>query len=686
MRLFRIVPDESGSGGQFWGLRMYRRLNGRFLGRIGKSVAWKIALITIGPIVGLGLTLALNRHSEGIRGEADQAYSRIQGELVAVDQITSGITLVNAQIASYLEARTAIIEREVGVNLSDAQKALDKLKTSDDPQMRESITAAEERINKVKAGFEKLKEQVEIVGRTSSEGLTDDLDKMTEVLTALFDGAVSTHEGFRPIAASYADLRGVELRYRWKRDPNLEMRIEFMRSSVNERLRMADFDKAQADMLLDSMGKQHAAFQSWRNGVDSERALRDEAVGHAKRSVAAIAALRDRAEIRLDGARKRNAQADESAATFTLGAAALAALISVAMVLLIGRSIGNALARLAGTMRRVADGEADVEIPFLSRKDEIGEMASALEVFQASIEERARLAKSAEVEAGERLSRAQRVEGAITQFGTAIAAALGQLKGSADKMRSASETLDADSRQLTSQAEVAGNATAIASREVSSVAVAAEQLSKSVDEVSRQAVRSTEVADRAVSQSERATSMMSELAMEADKIGGVVELIRSIAGQTNLLALNATIEAARAGEAGKGFAVVASEVKALANQTAQATEDIVQKITSIQAASGDVSEAIGQIGGILSEMSAIATSVASAVEEQSSAIATISDNVNEAARSSAEGASAIRDAESRASSSRDTAATVAEVAQTVADEAGSLETVVSRFLDDVRAA
>ena len=180
--------------------------------------------------------------------------------------------------------------------------------------------------------------------------------------------------------------------------------------------------------------------------------------------------------------------------------------------------------------------------------------------------------------------------------------------------------------------------------------------------------------------------MRSELAAEADKIGDVVERIRSIAGQTNLLALNATIEAARAGEAGKGFAVVASEVKALANQTAQATEDIVQRITSIQGASGDVSEAIGQIGGILSEMSTIATSVASAVEEQSSAISTISDNVNEAARSSAEGASAIKDAETRATSSRDTSSAVANAAQSVGGEAVTLENVVSSFLRDVRAA
>ncbi len=656
------------------------------LKRFGRSVTWKIALIALGPVIGLGLTLALNKHADRIRAEADQSYQLSVDELAQVDILSSNLSLITSQVSSYLESRTDLVEREITVGIADAQKALDKLKASNDQQLRDSVENAEMRLKRAKDAFAKLKEKVEAVGRTSSDGLTDDLDKMTEVLSALFDGATSTHEGFRPLAGAYGELRGVELRYRWKRDEKLENRIEFMRSGLIERLTRADFDRSQADMLLESVRKQKATYDSWRQGVAAEREARDDTVGHAKRALAATAAIRDRADARQNESRRQNAAANDQAALWSLVTAALAALISIGIIFVIGRGIGKALSRLALAMRRVADGEADVEIPYTGRADEIGDMAKALGVFQMSIAERAELTRRSEEEGAARLSRARRVEAAISGFASSIESALQHLQSSADKMRQASETLDNDSRALTAQAEVAGNATAIASREVSSVAVAAEQLSKSVDEVSRQAVRSTEVADRAVQQSHRATSMMSELAAEADKIGGVVELIRSIAGQTNLLALNATIEAARAGEAGKGFAVVASEVKALANQTAQATEDIVQRITSIQSASGDVSQAIGQIGGILSEMSAIATSVASAVEEQSSAIATISDNVNEAARSSAEGASAIRDAESRASSSRSTSTEVAQAAQTVAGEAVSLEGVVSTFLEEVRAA
>ncbi|MCA1999546.1 MAG: hypothetical protein LDL25_07130, partial [Hyphomicrobiales bacterium] len=229
-------------------------------GRFGKSIAWKIAMIVIGPILGLLLTLALNTYSQGIRHDADAVYERARQEQELADQANSALTLANAQINSYLESRSANVERSIGVDLGAAQKALDQLKASDDPQMRESVTVLDTRLQKIKAGFEKLRQEVETVGRTSSDGLTDDLDKMTEVLSALFDGAVSTHEGFRPISAAYAELRGVELRYRWKRDPKLETRIDFMRSGLTERLKMADFDRGQADMLLDSVGKQSSAF------------------------------------------------------------------------------------------------------------------------------------------------------------------------------------------------------------------------------------------------------------------------------------------------------------------------------------------------------------------------------------------------------------------------------------------
>lgn len=656
------------------------------IGRLFSSVAWKIALIAIGPVIGVMLTVGLSQYAEQQRREADQAFTRAQSDLQEVENLVASLSLVQSQVSSFLEDRSERLQGEIFYGLNASRENLGKMKSNTDERMRDSATNAELRLNALSKSANELRDAVVKVGRTSNEGLTEDLDRTTEILGVVFQGSKANDERFSLAVQSFAELVGVELRYRWKRDETLAPRLDFLRSSLIGLLDRSDWDKSQAAMLIENLKKQGETFNGWRDGIAAERTARDEAVSHARRTLAATAALRERADARMVDARARHSEATKMAEQFAWGSAALAAIVSIALVLLVGRSLGKALSNLSGAMRKVADGDTSTVVPFENRKDEIGGMARALVVFRESIIERERLAASAEKEAQDRLRRAETVEQSVTGFGAAMERALQTLHGASGAMRQASQALEADSHVLTEQTQVAEKATASASREVSSVAVATEQLSKSVDDVSRQAVRSTEVANRAVQQSEHATSMMTELAREAERIGDVVELIRSIAGQTNLLALNATIEAARAGEAGRGFAVVASEVKSLASQTAKATEEIVDKITSIQSASSDVSNAIGLIGGILSEMSSIATSVAAAVEEQSSALATISDNVNEAARSSAEGATAIKDAESRAVSSRSTADEVAKAAGNISEEANSLQGVVSTFLEDVRAA
>ena len=371
-------------------------------------------------------------------------------------------------------------------------------------------------------------------------------------------------------------------------------------------------------------------------------------------------------------AQEMNAEeAAAAAATFSavktglIGSLLVALFVLVTLSLVFVRSITGPLAELEGTMTDIAASGNLTQRAQVRNRDEIGRMATAFNTMMGQL---------------------QKIIGEVHQASKQVDAASEQLAGSSSSLAEVSEQQS--------------NAVASSAAAVEQLTVAISSVSDTAQGVQRQASESVErttegsqKVSQLVGEVARIQQNMGEIARTVDEfvrstqaITGMTKEVRDIADQTNLLALNATIEAARAGEAGRGFAVVASEVKALANQTAQATEDIVQRITSIQGASGDVSEAIGQIGGILSEMSAIATSVASAVEEQSSAIATISDNVNEAARSSAEGASAIKDAEERATNSRSTSSEVAQAAQTVASEASSLEGVVSTFLEDVRAA
>ena len=194
---------------------------------------------------------------------------------------------------------------------------------------------------------------------------------------------------------------------------------------------------------------------------------------------------------------------------------------------------------------------------------------------------------------------------------------------------SAATELQSSSTSMAATAQEANN-------QASTVASASEQLRSSIEEIARQVTQSTAIAGQAVEEAQRSTAMISGLREGAQKIGEVVNMIQDIAEQTNLLALNATIEAARAGEAGKGFAVVASEVKALATQTAKATEEIAQQVGEIQSATGTAVDAIDSINKIINEISEISTSISSAVEEQGAATQEVAKNISGVSDASSE--------------------------------------------------
>ena len=269
-----------------------------------------------------------------------------------------------------------------------------------------------------------------------------------------------------------------------------------------------------------------------------------------------------------------------------------------------------------------------------------------------------------------------RIANKVQEVVGVVAAAATEMESTAGAM---SQTAERTSQQATSVAAASEQTTA----NVQTVATAAEELSASIREISRQVSDAASVAGSAVEEAQRTNDTVQGLAVASQKIGKVVEMIRNIAGQTNLLALNATIEAARAGEAGKGFAVVASEVKALANQTAKATEEISQEIAAMQAATKDAVHAIEGIGGTIGKVNEIATAIASAVEEQGAATQEIARNVQQAAAGTQEVSATIADVTRAASETGGSAGQMLNAAGELSRQAALLKGEVEGFLKNL---
>ena len=441
-------------------------------------------------------------------------------------------------------------------------------------------------------------------------------------------------------------------------------------------------DDAKADIrkLIDSYKSSFLAFMAGQSTLNEEA---EDLAQIYDRLRPNLEAVRNAAGKRLDAV-KDELLVVQRYVVWSIG---ITIAVMIATAFWFGRRLTAPLTRMVQAMEHLADGDLDRPIEQIDRRDEIGKISSSLSVFHHKLLENRQMSEAREQ--AKRDAEVQRKQGML-EIADRFEAAVGNI---VKAVTAASSEIELAANGLTNTAEETNNlsttvaaASGQSSASVQSVAAACQEMVTSVGEVGRRVAKSHEVALAAVEQANRTNSQIDALSQTADRIDEVVRMISAVAGQTNLLALNATIEAARAGEAGRGFAVVASEVKALASQTAKATEEIGHQVTQIQLATRQSVDSIKEIGGTIESMADIASSIAAAVEQQGEAAKAMARDVQQAAHGATEVSTSVENVRRGASETGAAAGQVHGAALALLDESKRLGSEVDQFLATVRAA
>jgi methyl-accepting chemotaxis protein len=455
------------------------------------------------------------------------------------------------------------------------------------------------------------------------------------------------------------------------------------RLAAGEKQMTAEIDRlAAAADLFKAACDQAAKTETVKNKLLNDR-MRPVAKEIGVRTDKGVTTAIDQAQVRLDQLMAILSWVGNVAT----GVGGLVVLMLIGSALFSVLNIARPIRRIGEVLLELANGNKTVEIPYTGRGDEVGDNARAARTFKDNLIRIEQMeAEQKDIEVAAAAQRKAEMIKLADAFQAAVGGIVNTVSAASNQLETAAGTLSGTAAETQELSSMVAAASEEASANVGAVASAAEEMSASVTEISRQVHDSSRIAADAVKQAERTDARINELLQAAGRIGDVVKLITAIAEQTNLLALNATIEAARAGESGRGFAVVASEVKALAAQTAKATDEIGAQITGMQAATQDSVGAIKEIGATITRIADIAATIAATVEEQGAATAEIARNVSEAAKGTAEVADKITQVNHGASATGSASSQVLASARSLSKESGSLKSEVEKFLNTVRAA
>jgi methyl-accepting chemotaxis protein len=512
--------------------------------------------------------------------------------------------------------------------------------------------------------------------------------------TAIRARDVAAIESASTIAGDMAEMRINALRFLAAPSKEQEARAEKamadMQKATGEflaRARESDV-RTLAEALNGAVNRYNESFRAIIGKINDSNALMNGSMAAAAAQIAGTSEDISQAQaVTLKETQASSADSIDRALSLSSVLAAVALGLGALLAVLIAGVIAKPVVAMTAAMVKLAAGDLHTEIPARGRKDEIGEMASTVQVFKESMIETERLPASQEaMKKQAEVDKLAAMNKLADEFEASIRGVVNGVASAATELQATAQAMSATAEETNAQATTVAAASEQASNNVQTVATAGEELSSSISEIGRQVGEAGTISRKAVDQAQRTSAQIVTLAEAAQKIGDVVQLINDIAAQTNLLALNATIEAARAGDAGKGFAVVASEVKNLATQTAKATEEITGKIAEMQNATQESTVAIQSIAETIGQMDEISTAIAAAIEQQGAATQEIANNVQQAARGTQDVSSSIVNVTQAASETGAAAEQMLSSAGDLSKQGETLREKVDVFVARVRAA
>jgi methyl-accepting chemotaxis protein len=635
-----------------------------------------IFVLTSLVVVAAGGVLELRSASQGFGAFSHSSKDAIR--LLSVDRSVAAIRPNVENFAQKGDDASLARIREIQSSLSQNLKsALDE---EADPSSKAAITQLIEIIGAYFADFDKMSEARKSIGTLPENGSQGALRKSVHAIEEKTKAAKA-----QGLSILMLTMRRHEKDFLLRGDAKYIASLTETAKAFGDALEVSTFSSEEKDatkVLLASYVKDFTDLANASLTVKKlvEESLNPKGVEFAKKVSEAVGAKKQAMET-ID-AETAGGIAFGIKLSSMLGIAAT--LLGALLSFLISRSIVLPLKSMTQVMMRLAGGDKSVEIPALGNTDEVGDMARAVLVFKDNMIKAERLAAEQAAHGQEQVSRAKHIQQAAEVFDATISATISEASGAAERLATTAEGMSAIAAQTNQQAADVASASEEALRSVETVAAASEQLSSSISEISRQVTQSAQVARTAAEEASHANEMVQSLAEAANKIGEVVNLINDIASQTNLLALNATIEAARAGEAGKGFAVVANEVKGLANQTAKATGEISQQISSVQKATDEAVAAIAGIAKVIGNVNEISSSIASAVEEQGAATQEIARNAQMASSATTKVTSLIPAITQGAAETGQAARHVLESSGELTRQSGNLRGGVDSFLKNIK--